>query len=120
MGQVKDGPQCPGCGLSNYEGLCPYCSGDQVAYERELVPPFPSSVPKRRLTIEEAAEIIRSMMNFYHDRWKEAQTSGDQKLVNVTRACAGLSEAILIAIEGEYNSTPQIGFDPNVITETIQ
>ena len=34
---------CPGCGLANYEGLCPHCRGDQDAYERELVPPFPSS-----------------------------------------------------------------------------
>jgi hypothetical protein len=42
---VKDGPQCPGCGLPNYEGLCPYCRGDQDAYERELVPPFPTSRP---------------------------------------------------------------------------
>lgn len=37
---VKDGPSCPGCGLSNYEGLCPHCTGDAEAYERELVPPF--------------------------------------------------------------------------------
>jgi hypothetical protein len=41
----KDGPSCPGCGLPNYEGLCPHCSGDQDAYERELVPPFETSVP---------------------------------------------------------------------------
>lgn len=41
----KDGPSCPGCGLANYEGLCPHCRGDQDAYERELVPPFPSSLP---------------------------------------------------------------------------
>ena len=40
---VKDGPSCPGCGLPNYEGLCPHCRGDQDAYERELVPPFESS-----------------------------------------------------------------------------
>lgn len=40
---VVDGPSCSGCGLPNYEGLCPHCSGDQDAYERELVPPFPSS-----------------------------------------------------------------------------
>ena len=40
---VKDGPECPGCGLPNYEGLCPHCRGDQDAYEEELVPPFPSS-----------------------------------------------------------------------------
>ena len=40
---VKDGPSCPGCGLPNYEGLCPHCRGDQDAYERELVPPFPTS-----------------------------------------------------------------------------
>lgn len=39
---VKDGPACPGCGLPNYEGICPHCSGDVDAYEAELVPPFPS------------------------------------------------------------------------------
>ena len=50
---VKDGPSCPGCGLANYEGLCPHCRGDQDAYERELVPPFSSSRP---LGYEEAAE----------------------------------------------------------------
>lgn len=42
---VKDGPSCPGCGLSNYEGLCPHCRGDQQAYEDELVPPFETSRP---------------------------------------------------------------------------
>jgi len=36
----KDGPACPGCGLPNYEGLCPHCLGDADAYEAELVPPF--------------------------------------------------------------------------------
>lgn len=40
----EDGPSCPGCGLANYRGLCPHCRGDQEAYERELVPPFESSV----------------------------------------------------------------------------
>lgn len=43
----KDGPSCPGCGLSNYEGLCPHCRGDQDAYERELVPPFETSKSER-------------------------------------------------------------------------
>lgn len=37
---VKDGPSCPGCGLANYEGLCPHCRGDAESYEAELVPPF--------------------------------------------------------------------------------
>lgn len=41
----REGPSCPGCGLANYEGLCPHCRGDQDAYERELVPPFESSLP---------------------------------------------------------------------------
>jgi hypothetical protein len=41
---VKDGPSCPGCGLANYEGLCPHCRGDQDAYKAELVPPFESSI----------------------------------------------------------------------------
>ena len=44
MSPIKDGPSCPGCGLSNYEGMCPHCRGDQEAYERELVPPFPTSL----------------------------------------------------------------------------
>jgi len=38
----QDGPSCSGCGLPNYSGLCPHCRGDAEAYERELVPPFPS------------------------------------------------------------------------------
>lgn len=42
---VRDGPNCPGCGVPNYEGLCPHCRGDQDAYERELVPPFATSRP---------------------------------------------------------------------------
>jgi hypothetical protein len=40
------GSSCPGCGLANYDGLCPHCRGDQDAYERELVPPFPSSIER--------------------------------------------------------------------------
>lgn len=44
MTPPKDGPACPGCGLPNYEGLCPHCRGDQDAYEAELVPPFESSL----------------------------------------------------------------------------
>lgn len=40
--RIKDGPSCPGCGLPNYEGLCPHCRGDLDAYEHELVPPFES------------------------------------------------------------------------------
>ena len=39
---VKDGSSCPGCGLANYEGMCPVCRGDPEAYEYELVPPFES------------------------------------------------------------------------------
>jgi hypothetical protein len=41
----RDGPSCPGCGLPNYEGLCPHCRGDQDAFERELVPPFETTIP---------------------------------------------------------------------------
>lgn len=40
---VMDGPSCPGCGLPNYSGLCPHCTGDQDRYESELVPPFEST-----------------------------------------------------------------------------
>ena len=39
----KDGSSCPGCGLPNWQGLCPHCSGDQQRYEQKLVPPFQSS-----------------------------------------------------------------------------
>lgn len=31
---------CPGCGLANYEGLCPVCRGDESAYREELEPFF--------------------------------------------------------------------------------
>ncbi len=43
---IKDGSYCPGCGLPNYEGLCPHCRGDQAAYEEELAPYFGSSLPE--------------------------------------------------------------------------
>lgn len=43
----KDGSSCPGCGLPNWQGLCPHCRGDQDQYERELVPPFPSTRDER-------------------------------------------------------------------------
>jgi hypothetical protein len=35
-----DGPNCRGCGLPNYSGLCPVCRGDYDAYQRELEPHF--------------------------------------------------------------------------------
>ncbi len=35
---VRDGPQCPGCGLPNYEGLCPVCRGDEQATRDEGLP----------------------------------------------------------------------------------
>jgi hypothetical protein len=35
-----DGPSCHGCGLPNYEGLCPVCRGDYPAYEEELAGAF--------------------------------------------------------------------------------
>ncbi len=34
--RVKDGSSCRGCGLPNYQGLCPVCRGDKEAYDREL------------------------------------------------------------------------------------
>ncbi len=40
--RVKDGPSCQGCGLPNYEGICPHCRGDAEGYERVFVPPFES------------------------------------------------------------------------------
>lgn len=44
---VKDGAACPGCGLPNYEGLCPVCRGDAEAYERELQPFFGPWITER-------------------------------------------------------------------------
>lgn len=41
---VMDGESCPGCGLPNYQGLCPHCTGDQALYEQELAPYFGSTV----------------------------------------------------------------------------
>lgn len=32
--KVTDGPSCQGCGLPNYQGLCPHCRGDQSEWER--------------------------------------------------------------------------------------
>ena len=37
---ISDGDYCPGCGLPNYAGLCPYCSGNEQAYMDELYPYF--------------------------------------------------------------------------------
>lgn len=37
---ICDGASCPGCGLPNYEGLCPVCRGDYPAYVEELQPFF--------------------------------------------------------------------------------
>lgn len=33
---VRDGASCPGCGLPNYDGLCPVCRGDEQGYVDEL------------------------------------------------------------------------------------
>lgn len=41
--QVQDGPSCSGCGLSNYEGLCPHCRGDEAEFNEMMsrrVPPL--------------------------------------------------------------------------------
>lgn len=46
---VRDGAACPGCGLPNYEGLCPVCRGGEegyAAYERELEPAFGPWFPR--------------------------------------------------------------------------
>lgn len=37
---VRGGESCPGCGLANYQGLCPVCRGDEAAYGDELEPHF--------------------------------------------------------------------------------
>lgn len=56
--RVENGPSCSGCGLPNYRGLCPHCRGDQDAYERELVPPFPTS--REGLDVERLARALRA------------------------------------------------------------
>lgn len=38
----KDESACRGCGLPNYEGVCPVCRGDHPAYVEELEPAFGS------------------------------------------------------------------------------
>jgi hypothetical protein len=44
---VRDGESCPGCGLPNYSGFCPHCTGNQALYEQELAPYFGSSIPEQ-------------------------------------------------------------------------
>jgi hypothetical protein len=56
MTPVKDGPSCPGCGLANYDGLCPHCRGDQQAFEVELVPPFESTIVEPEPEPEDGTE----------------------------------------------------------------
>lgn len=53
---VRDGPSCPGCGLANYEGLCPVCSGDEATARHEGMP-FPWAPAT---TNEEAATNVAS------------------------------------------------------------
>ena len=31
----KEGKYCPNCGLANWEGLCPHCTGEGFPDERE-------------------------------------------------------------------------------------
>jgi hypothetical protein len=38
--RVRDGAACRGCGLPNYQGLCPVCRADFLAYVEELEPHF--------------------------------------------------------------------------------
>jgi hypothetical protein len=59
---VSAGPSCPGCGLPNYEGLCPHCRGDQDAYERELVPPFETSIPTESHATPDPLEALREAL----------------------------------------------------------
>lgn len=35
----EEGSYCPNCGLANWEGLCPHCSGEGQPYEQE--PDYP-------------------------------------------------------------------------------
>ena len=43
----QEGESCGGCGLPNYQGLCPHCRGDQEAYENELAFAFGSSIEEQ-------------------------------------------------------------------------
>jgi len=61
--RVKDGPSCRGCGLPNYEGLCPHCRADQDEYEGTMVPPFESSVPPE----EELSDYGQNDWAWYQD-----------------------------------------------------
>ncbi|WCB94464.1 hypothetical protein DSM104299_03201 [Baekduia alba] len=36
--RVMDGPACRGCGLPNYQGLCPVCRGDEAEAREENMP----------------------------------------------------------------------------------
>jgi len=56
VSKIKNGPLCPGCGLSNYEGLCPHCRGDQPEYEEKLVPPFETSIPSQKKAVKKLEE----------------------------------------------------------------
>ncbi len=38
--RVQDGPSCLGCGLPNYQGICPHCRGDEQEYNQVLGPYF--------------------------------------------------------------------------------
>jgi hypothetical protein len=53
---VEDGPSCPGCGLPNYEGLCPVCRGDEPAYMEELRPFFGEFYPGQDASFAAPAE----------------------------------------------------------------
>ena len=49
MSPVKNGPSCPGCGLTNYQGLCPVCRGDEAATRNEDLPfPWPNEDPDEK------------------------------------------------------------------------
>lgn len=79
--RVQDGPSCPGCGLANYSGLCPHCRGDQDAYERELVPPFESSLPA-----DQVEERVRGALREHY--LAEVICDHEQKIDNPRCACS--------------------------------
>jgi hypothetical protein len=54
---VRDGPSCPGCGLPNYEGMCPVCRGDERATRDEGLP-YPWDAPETDDGREWGAELV--------------------------------------------------------------
>lgn len=76
MSGLVDGQSCPGCGLSNYSGLCPVCRGDESAYVEELQPHFGPWKPDWSLPPEPVGEDEEQVRAFYF-RMTEGQARKD-------------------------------------------